>query len=99
MIIYNVTINVDHDVHDNWLKWMREEHIPEVMKTGYFLENRMLKVLVEEQDGTTYSVQYTAANMKDYDEYRVKHAPRLQKQSADRFGGKFVAFRTLLEVL
>ena len=97
MVVYNVTINIDNDVHDEWLKWMKKIHIPEVMQTGFFIENKMLKVLVEEPAGTTYSIQYTAANMKDYEEYRDKHAPSLQKKVTDKFLGKFVAFRTLLE--
>ncbi len=45
MIIYNVTININHDVHDNWLDWMRSVHIPDVMATGMFLESKMLRLL------------------------------------------------------
>ena len=36
MIIYNVTVNVDEDVLSQWLRWMSENHIPDVMKTGLF---------------------------------------------------------------
>lgn len=32
MIIYNVTVNIEHNVHDEWLKFMKDEHIPDVMK-------------------------------------------------------------------
>lgn len=99
MIIYNVTVNIDNDVHDEWLKWMKDKHIPDVMATGYFLENKMCKVLVAEEQGTTYSIQYTCANMKDYEEYRDKEAPRLQNDVKQKYEGKFVAFRTLLEIV
>ena len=98
-IIYNVTINVDHDVHDEWLKWMKETHIPDVMKTGLFLENRFCKVLVDEEQGVTYSVQYLAASMKDYELYKQNHAPALQLETKKKFEGKFAAFRTLLELV
>ena len=37
MYIYNVTVNVSDDVHIEWLKWMKETHIPDVMKTGCFI--------------------------------------------------------------
>ena len=58
MIIYNVTINIDESVHDKWLKWMRETHIPEVLETGKFLKAKMAKVLVEEEmGGITYYIQ------------------------------------------
>lgn len=98
-IIYNVTINVEHSAHDAWLKWMKETHIPDLMKTGLFLENRFSKVLVDEQQGVTYSVQYLCANMDDYNTYREKHATALQLDAKKHFEGKFVAFRTLLELM
>ncbi|MEO8448027.1 MAG: DUF4286 family protein, partial [bacterium] len=28
MILYNVTVNVDDSVHDEWLEWMKTIHIP-----------------------------------------------------------------------
>lgn len=99
MIIYNVTVNIENDVREEWLKWMKEKHIPDVMKTGYFLENKICKVLVDEQQGTTYSIQYTCESMKKLEEYQLDHSPRLQKEHADKYANKFVAFRTLLEVV
>ncbi|MEO6883238.1 MAG: DUF4286 family protein [Bacteroidia bacterium] len=99
MIIYNVTINIENEVHDEWLKWMREVHIPDVMKTGCFVENKLCRVLVEEETGTTYSFQYTSKTMDDYLNYKKQHAARLQKDVSEKFANKFVAFRTLLEVL
>ncbi len=99
MIIYNVTVNIENDVREEWLKWMRENHIPDVMATGYFLDNKICKVLVDEEQGTTYSIQYTCKNMDDLKKYQQLEAPRLQKDVTDRYANKFVAFRTLLEVL
>jgi len=99
MYIYNVTINRCNCSHDEWLKWMREVHIPDVMSTGCFVDSRMLKILNVEDEGTTYSVQYTFLNMSDIEEYKAKHGPRLQKDALDKFKDKFVAFRTLLEIV
>ena len=99
MIIYNVTVNIENDVKEEWLKWMKEKHIPDVMATGYFLENKICKVLVDEEQGTTFSIQYTCRNMNDLEEYQKIHAPGLQKEHTDKYANKFVAFRTLLEVL
>jgi hypothetical protein len=99
MIIYNVTVNIEEDVEQDWLQWMKQIHIPEVMKTGYFLDNKICKVLVEEEQGVTYAIQYTCMNMEDLQSYQQEHAPRLQKEHAERYKGKFVAFRTLLEVV
>ncbi|MFZ1694060.1 MAG: DUF4286 family protein [Flavobacteriales bacterium] len=99
MIIYNVTVSIDRDAHDSWLAWMKEDHIPRVMATGLFLASRMHKVLADDDTGVTYAIQYTAADMAQYERYRDEEAPRLQAEAHERFGGRFHAFRTLLEVV
>lgn len=99
MIIYNVTVNIDHAAQDEWVKWMRDVHIPDVMATGYFLENRFARVLVDDQGGATYSIQYLCKNMADLEEYQRDHAARLRADHTKKFEGKFVAFRTLLETV
>ena len=99
MIIYNVTLNVDTDVHLAWLHWMKVTHIPDVMATGLFLDSRIFRVLADDEGGITYAVQYTCADMATYERYRDEHAPRLQAETQKHYGGRFAAFRTLLEVL
>ena len=51
MILYNVTINIDNSVHDIWLNWMQEKHIPEVLSTGKFSSARLIKVLTHGLSG------------------------------------------------
>ena len=97
MIVYNVTVKVEHSVHDDWMQWMKETHIPDVMKTGIFEDNKVMKVLVDEEDGATYSIQYRVESWEKLDDYQKSHAPALQQQHTKRYEGKFVAFRTLLE--
>lgn len=99
MIIYSVTINIDSEVHDEWLRWMKEVHMPDVMRTGMFIESRIMKLLNVDDEGTTYAIQYTARNMKDYERYQEEFAPALQAQHTQRYRDKFVAFRSLLEVI
>jgi hypothetical protein len=99
MLIYNVTVNIEDDVREEWLTWMKQVHIPDVMKTGLFLENKICKVLGVEDEGSTYSVQYTCRNIEDYTRYVEEFAPGLQKEHNDRFREKYVAFRSLLEIV
>jgi hypothetical protein len=99
MIIYNVTVKIDTAFHDEWLQWMKETHIPDVMSSGCFTENRMLKVLTDETDGSTYSIQYSCHSMNDFLEYEHRHAAKLRAEHSEKYRDKFVAFRTLLEVV
>lgn len=99
MILYNVTVSVDESVHEEWVKWMREVHIPDVLATGCFTESRLSRILAEEDGGVTFSVMYLSPSQEKYDEYQQTHAPKLQAEHSSRFNGKFAAFRTLLNVV
>jgi hypothetical protein len=99
MFIYNVTVNISDDVHAEWVKWMREIHMPEVMKTGCFVDNQMVKVLYVEDEGHTYSLQYRFLEMVDIERYQKEYAPALQADHTKKFKDKYTAFRTLLQVI
>ncbi len=100
MIIYNVTVNVEESVHEDWLAWMRNVHIPEVMSKGIFSGHRMFRVLADEGSGSyTYAIQYTCDSLELAETYRERFAPALQEESRRRYKDKTVAFRTLLELV
>jgi len=99
MYIYNVTVNIEETINDEWVRWMNEEHIPEMLATGKFTKALMTKVLVEEEmGGVTYSIQYTTESKSILQQYYDEDAERLRNET-NRFAGKFVAFRTELEVI
>jgi len=98
MIIYNVTSSVDKSISEDWITWMKTLHIPELIKTGLFVEYRMLKVLNHDDDHSySFAVQYFAKSMNDIDEYVKKYAPALRDDVQKRYGDKVVSYRTLLE--
>jgi len=99
MIIYNVTVSVEKSVKEDWLKWMQEVHIPEVMATGVFLKSQINRVMVQGDSDNTFAIAYTCESMKDLHQYQVKFAPELQKKHVARYGEKAVTFRTLMEVI
>ncbi len=99
-IIYNVTVKVDITVNDDWLTWMKETHIPDIMMTGKFLDWSIKKILGDDDPaGITYAVQYTAPDMDTFLDYNQHHAQALQQDHKDRYEGKYVAFRTLMELV
>ena len=100
MILYNVTVNVDPSVHDEWLDWMKNKHIPDVLATGLFIENKIYKILSEhEQDGHSYSIQYFLKSLNDLEKYQKEFAPKLQMEHSEKYKDKFVAFRTVMELV
>ena len=51
MILYNVTVNVDEQICNEWLSWMREIHVPDILATGLFLETKIARIHAEEEGG------------------------------------------------
>jgi hypothetical protein len=100
MILYNVTVKVSREVHDDWREWMLARHIPDVMATGMFTEYKFARLLgVDEDDGPTYAIQYLAPNMEAYQIYQHHFAPRLQAEHQDSYQDRTLAFRTLMRVV
>ena len=98
MILYNVTININHELEKEWLHWMQTQHVPEVMATGLPVAHKTLRLLTElDNGGATYSFQYSFQNMDDYLAYQQLHSPALQEKVQVRYNGQYVSFRTLLE--
>ena len=98
MILYNVTSNIDSSIQDQWLRWMQEKHIPEILATGKFTSARLVRVLVEEEmGGMTYAVQYTTDSKETLHRYYEEDAPKFRAEGLSLFGDKALAFRTELE--
>ncbi len=95
--IYNVTVKVEHEIHDEWLEWMQDTHIPEVLSTQKFVDAKIMRVLVSEDDGMTYAIQYRFETPDDFDQYQKEFAPHLQQKSKEKYGEKALAFRTLMK--
>lgn len=99
MIIYNVTVNIEDSVHDDWLIWIKQ-HIPKVLATGKFDGATFSKVLVEEDmGGQTYSIQYRSYSRVALDKYYKEDADVLRQEGLKKFADKMLAFRTELEVI
>ena len=98
MILYNETVGIDLNIEREWLAWMKATYIPKVMETGMFVEFKIYKVLISEDEGTaSYSVQYFAKSMDEVERYLDVFAPVLIEELREKFKDHHAAFRTLLE--
>ena len=99
MILYNVTTSIEPTVADQWLDYMRSTHIPEVMDTGFFIKSQLCRLLNEEEGGITFAAQYYCLSLEQLEEYQNRCAPTLRADMEAHFAGKYVSFRTILEVV
>lgn len=100
MIIYNVTVKVEIEIADNWLQWLLNEHIQDVMQTKCFVDYKLLRLLeVDDIEGPTYAIQYFAESKSDYNRYIEFHASKMRQISFEKWGDHFIAFRSVMEVV
>ena len=100
MFIYNVTIKVQQAIKDEWLNWLKEEHIPEMINTGCFTNATVLQLLeIDDSEGPTFAIQYQAESKALYNQYIEKFAGIMRQKSFDKWGDNFIAFRSLMQVV
>ena len=100
MFIYNVTIKVKNEIQEDWLEWLKAEHIPEVIATGCFQKATLLRLMeVDESEGPTFAVQYYAESKGAYNQYIEKYANLLRQKSYEKWGDSFIAFRSIMQVV
>ncbi len=100
MIVYNVTVKVESAITDEWLIWLRNEHIPDIINTGCFTHATIFRLLeVDESEGPTFAIQYFAESKSLYNSYIQKHAEEMRKKGTDKWKGKFIAFRSVLQIV
>lgn len=100
MIIYNVTVKLEKEIEAAWVSWIKDQHIADLMNTGLFTDARLCRLLEQDEtDGVTYIAQYFCKSIDEYNKYIDEHAPRMREEGFKKFGNRFIAFRTVMEVV
>lgn len=91
---------MDHSIGINWLAWLKEEHIPDIIHTGCFTQATILRLLeVDDTEGPTYAVQYHAASRELYNQYIEQFSAEMRKKAITQWGDKCISFRSVMEVV
>ena len=98
MFIYNIATKVDNDIKDEWLRWQKKVHIPDVMSTGLFYDHGFFKLLEQDQsDGKTFLINFFSESKSLYESYINHHSQRFTEKILHKWRGKFFVFQSLLE--
>jgi len=99
MIVYNETIIIDDAIVEEWLNWIKNNHIPAILATGAFDGYKVLTVLDSPNEGITYCFQYHTDAIERYSDFYYKHMENLHKVHNTQFEERFVLFHTLMETI
>lgn len=102
MFVYNITIKVDNAILEEWIKWQKDEHIPDIMSTNLFdpdsYRDKFFRLLDQDDtEGQTFVFQYYTQVRRNYDQYIKKYASKFREKAVVKWGDAFFAFRSLMQ--
>lgn len=99
-MMYTVGIQVRRERAEEWEGWMRQRHIPNVMRTGCFAHAYLTR---DESSDTSerlgYRTLYLATDEESFATYQSDHAALLQQEHLELFAGDFEAKRETFNVI
>lgn len=101
MIVYEVNLEVDHDVKDDYLAWLRPS-IREILALDGFeaaLWYRPEGFISPDTGRLMYTLHYLVRTQAHLDDYFENHAPRMRAEGMSQYGGRFAATRRILKKL
>ena len=100
MFIYNITIKVESNIHQEWLAWMDQVYTPAMMDTGKFERHQLLRLReIDDSDGPTYALQLFLESKAGYNAYKAIHEAKINRLQHDAWGDKMLCFSTLMEIV
>ena len=100
MIIYNITTKVNNSIAADWMQWLKNIHVKEVMESDCFTEYKIVKLLeIDETGGPTFAVQFFAESKGLYNRYIEKFAGEMRKRSFEKWGDQFISIRTVMQIV
>lgn len=99
MLIYNTTFQVDGDISEHFLIWLKESYIPETEKHGALKAPRLCRVLSHRDEGSSYSLQWEVESSSLLHRWHLEQGVPLNEELVKMFGNKVIGFPTLMEVI
>lgn len=93
MVVYEVTVTVDEKLIADYERYMTEQHIPDVLATGYFYFAEMTR------SGNRYRVSYYTKRREMLDAYLASDTERLRADFAEHFPTGVEVTREIWDVI
>jgi len=94
MILYEVSVAISADLSEQFERYMREKHIPEIWATQCFEKIRFDKV-----NPTQYRTCYQASNAANYERYLNEFATAMRADFMEHFPEDCIPSRQVYEVM
>lgn len=98
MILYNTTFIVEEKVNEEWLNWLKSEHVNDYLKSSCFLGARLGKITSHVEPGAiSYSLQFFANDELILTNFKDNYLAEIQQKSLQKFGTNVLSFASEME--
>jgi hypothetical protein len=98
--VYNITIIIDHTVHEEWLIWVRAFIKAKALELQDAFSCKIMKLDTEyNPDGLTYALHFLVAGQGGLEAINTHFEIEMQEKMQEKFAQKYGSFSTSLSVI
>jgi len=97
--VYKVRCLVEQDVAEKWIRFFLDEHLQDVLNTGYFTKCKFFEVETNSKLTRTFCSEFYYEKEEDLVAYNTHAATALKTHTKQMFGDKFSCQRELMTSL
>src|SRR5690606_3371855 len=94
MFLYNITVIVDHDVHE-----ALQKRITQQLHTSEGVTVQLLELVGSPHEGVTYCIHLHAENEEEIVQFKQEHLLNIQQIAYNDYPGKVIFFDSTLKYL
>lgn len=98
MIVYEVELEVHHDLRDEYPAWLRG-HVAQMLALPGFVDAQLLQLETDAAEAPVFLVQYRLRDRAALQAYFDTHAAAMRAEGLARFGDRVTARRRILQPL
>jgi Zn-finger nucleic acid-binding protein len=100
MVIYEVNLTINPEISGEFLDWLNNEHLSEMMSHEGFYQQKVFYRKPEEEglneEKRLITIHYYVHSRKDLETYLSQHSQKMRQKALDKYGGQFSAERRVL---
>jgi predicted transport protein len=99
MIVYSVRVEIKPQIFEDYIKYLVEKHINDVLSTNCFYNFELKLLLNNLSDDKIIYIDYFCENEFILDNYLNNYAQKLREDVKLKFGDNFVATRQIFKLI
>lgn len=97
MILFNITLLSDQDIHEELKSWILTDFFPKNSLDDVLSSQALLKVINSPNEGVTYAMQFIAESEDAITKFRQQHLPSLHAKVQQNWTNKVFFFESVME--